>query len=485
MTQPYPYISLSDWSDTIVLSSGTNVPGDFTIVRGTWSPKVATLRTNQSGGQGAYQDVLEEMEINITGSSVDNLYTNINRLITMLERARKATNGESIIPSGPVLFTYIPQGSTSNIPLQTYVLGPPPGESGVELPPNWVEVGMTRFAMRCRLRFMRRGRWIRPAPAFGYRNAVTYQASSVEPITTVHQVAFPEPQSIFAPASIAIQIVLSTSSPFVPAGYLCYSSRYPTVVIDAENTNAGSNFSVVSESSTFARNGAILRYTPTSSSLVTSNWINNGGLTPLNALRKTPIAVIAAVRTNNSSRQYWLRIDLRDTNNRPISTDLQPIPQGSTLPQLVRMGIIVSSTYISPFIRFSCQVNDASGSPTLDIDYIAFVPLANRASRIIQHDREDITIFTTGEQCLVARYNELSMIPVEFGFSGSPNEVNQGYLSYYDAADVDVWFPTQSSFLYATWLATSGTYWRFASSSTSLANTKLHVTRDFAYLSPQ
>lgn len=488
MTQPYPYIALttSSGTDTIVLSSGTNTPGDYTIVRRAWAPKVATLRESLVGGQGSYNDVIEEMEINVRGATANDLYMNVNRLISMLERAKRFVE-QNGVGGEAIQLRYAAQGSaitSTGAPLHALVLGPPPGESGLELPPNWLDSGVTSTALRCRLRFVRRGRLVLPYTVAPVPEAEIYQISQFAANGRVHRVVFPSPQTVFVPIKIGIEGRTSITQTIIPGGYFCYSSFYQLYVLPAAiSSNHPSQFTLVPEN--FTLTGVILRYTPTNTNLVYSAIMTHGNEPPIQS--RIPYAVLVAVRTNNPNRQFWLRIQVIDsTGQRYYQTHLVAIPRGLSTPQIIRAGILMVSDTLdapNPRISIGCQVNDASGSPSLDINYVALIPIVNRSARVIQH--EDVlvqTIQSPSPFYIVAENADWRNVSPRFGVGTTFSPTYS--MTYYDAIDVEGWFPQQNTSVYATWLATSGPYWHYVIDN-SVVQTRLVMYRSFGFLGPQ
>ncbi len=473
------YLALTDPTTTIVLSTGTSSPGNYAIVRRQWGPATAGYRRAHVGQ--TYHDVIEELDINVYGATPADIYQRIQALIAFLARAQRSMHEPALSPS---LVHYVPQGSgiaTLTKPLVSRVLGPPPGESGVTLPPNWSDIALTGAAVEVRLRFMRRGRWLYPHThdplSAQFRQAIT----TPFPNGNVALVTYPASNR---PTLTPIELyfnVLHGSGLNVPAGYFCYSTFYPLFKFEGEHGAVVSPFSVVTDTAAFASNNQVLRATLAT----TTPQVSVGERSITVDLPQVPYAVLAVVRPNRADRQFWLRFGLITQSNSIGRTDMVAVPR-TTSPVVVPLGILPAlfSPSGSPLItvELTVQVNDGSGSPTptLDIDYCVIVPAANRGSRIIRHDVVPATTIADPQIAVINREWEFPT-PL-FGIGSSAGVTTAGV--YYDAIDIEGWITDPSPHVRAIWIAPSGPNWRYAVGG-NVVNMQFIVYRSFAYISPE
>lgn len=486
MTQPLPYLAIGDDIDTIVLSSGTTTPSDFTLNRRFWAPAVTARRPSRLGGQGSYEDVIEEIDLNVRGASTPaQLYANIERLNQLLDRAQQWLTHPF---SNPVTMFYAPQGSTVTFvsgPLRAIVLGRVPGDSPIALPPTFTEAGMTNIVAKLRLRFVRRGR-------FGFRQVDTASlgnigTSSAAANPTVHTATFSAGNTrTYTPAKININVQQPNTMATIGAGVIVTTSgtssaNYPPDIEEAEGSSPGTGYSVVADGANNARGGNVLRFTPTTTAQFTSNWLttvtmpnNPGG----------PTAVLLAVRNNSASRTFWLRVEIRDPADNIVATPMIQVPAG-TSPQILRMGIVTLLNAPSRgggigVARVVCQADSTSGSPTLDIDYICTVPLFDSTCRVIQHDAMASGSVANPSLCVV--YEEVLFRYPRIGGHPFASSIAVTYpASYFDTIDIE----TYGDRINVAWLATRANYWRYSNLAGTVVNTQLLATRAVSYLGPQ
>lgn len=487
MTQPYPYLVLADDIDTITLSSGTGTPGDITLQRRAYSPPISGRRPSRLGGQGPYEDVVEELDINIRSTTVAGIYAYIERINQMIDRADQWMKHPFL---QPVTWYYAPQGSTislsASITLRAIVLGRAPGDrAAITLPPNFTESGTTNYLGKVRLRFLRRSplafRQIDSSSLGNYGSTSTAANPTVHTITMSGGLA-----RTMAPMSINVEVGQPNTMSTIGAGILVMTSatnsaNYAPNIEEAEGSSPGTGYSVVADSANNARGGNVLRYTPAGTTAVASNWLTTVNMF---AIPPGPSAIILAVRNNTASRTFWLRVEIRDGGDNIVATPMVQVPAG-TSPQLIRMGIVTLTN--APYrgagvgvARVVCQVDSTSGSPTLDIDYICTVPLFDETCRVIQHDA--VASGSVNNPCLVILNEPVTERVPRFGGYTSFSSINVTYPgTAYDALDLQ----TLGDRVNIAWLATSGTSWRYINLSGTVVNTRASALRSMAYMGPQ
>ena len=95
--QTYPYLVITDGTTTVTLLDGSNGATNFPLKRDGWAPAIAGLRTSPLAGQTPYEDVTEQMLIEINGSTAANALANLVTLRKLLawKRSRDAASTSS------------------------------------------------------------------------------------------------------------------------------------------------------------------------------------------------------------------------------------------------------------------------------------------------------------------------------------------------------------------------------------------------------
>lgn len=158
------------------------------------------------------------------------------------------------------------------------------------------------------------------------------------------------------------------------AGFIAVGNRANSITVMAAEQLAvlwGAGFTSVSDTSAYARNNSVLRYTP-------SNTVERGGeISSSGAGRR--FAVFANVRNNSSSTTFSLRVYVQRPDateyNMPVEIASQP-----NRPQWVSLGEIACTPPTS--IGLGIQASAASG--TLDIDTIVYVNLDDGMSYVVR-----------------------------------------------------------------------------------------------------
>src|SRR3990170_3534484 len=90
------YLVITDGTTTVTIADGAGGATNYKFAYGTWAPAVAPLRRSQLGGRGPYGDVIEEMQLHITGSTVPNALANLATLAQLLDQAERWSRGENV-----------------------------------------------------------------------------------------------------------------------------------------------------------------------------------------------------------------------------------------------------------------------------------------------------------------------------------------------------------------------------------------------------
>lgn len=473
MTQPFPYVAINGTAGTVTFAAGTATPGDYSLERKYWSPAIAHLRPTQIGGQGRYSEVIEELEINITGSTVAAAYANLALLNRLLDEAERWTANDS--NAGVVTFRYSPQGSTTSSTaafLRAVILGRAPGDTSrapVELPPDFNETGMTRFTLAVRLRFWRRGRWLLPDATETTGTSVTVGNTSViNPVGSL---------STVSPLNVAITGFDPATMPTISGGFLAMASRdslstMEPLISQPMSTATAAGYTAFNDSGNRPIGGTnVLRYTPTGTAAATS-----GTISPFSITESAPTAVLAVVRNNSATRTFQIRANLTGRGI-TVSTPYAVVDTSSQQPRIIRLGIVKHPAEWGS-LSITCLVDSTTGSPTLDIDYLVLLSIRDETCRLIEHSSASISGFTSPIRLRVIN-SELIRLPQMY-VQDSSVSVNLAYLTYYDAIDAQ----TRDNQIYVQWHATRAQYWRFTNNAGTVLTYQAIAQRTPAYLGP-
>lgn len=455
----YPYLVMTDGTDTVTFANGLGTTTNWPLVRGQWGPRITGIRTSPLGGRGPYADVVEDVSCNIRNTTGELVYSNLDTLVRLLDKAERWWLRNELI--SPVILKYVPQGSTIHsiaTPMQAIVLGRAGSDelNGVGLPQNANDAGMIFEIRGVKVLCLRRGAWT------GTTDTPTATASAANP--TVHTKAFAATHPINSPMDLTIAGFDRTATPIIKGGYLCVGSNVNDIQFNQGSLVAG--YTSVADAANLAKFGTIVRYTPTVTTPVASG---SGALTAISG----QVAVIAVVRNNSATTSFQMRADLYGQGGN-ISTPYVTIDTSSLLPRMILLGTVNGTTLSS--VGFTVQASAASG--TLDINYLLVVNLRDETCAIIATDDVNVSLISSGAVTLNFAFNPNSdQNPRVFanGTGGNAAVVYRGAMPLL-ATGLN---------MYALWTATNSNYWVF----TNVSNAALPITmlpvRYRSYLSPQ
>lgn len=419
-----PYLEITDTITSImIMNPAFTTPAqiatlNYKLAYSGWSPKIATRSKNPFGLP--YQPVLEEMTIDIRGSTAEICYQKLQALNTLLDQGERWYNNEIV---APVFVRYQPKGSNLATYLKDMVIGGFADDSNadlVTLPDNFNITGEINYLKSVRVRFWRRlGLWISAT------ETVTVAAKTIE--TTYVPAAW----SVASPQLSPIDIGFAISGTLKgvtehPTGLIIVAQRteYITLYEGAAGVTSLSLSGTVDTADTAAQatNGRIGRVALTTidTTVIAAGTGANMGDTEYNAVYlscriSADINVIAHLEISFNSA-FVTDITLADVT----------ITYNGGLPQIVFAGIFptdnVNYTRITMFIR------SASGTPNFDIDELVVVGV-NRATSILT--LPDITalggagVNQVVQGRLLTRPNALvgfpaAGAPIKYSYFGSP-----------------------------------------------------------------
>jgi hypothetical protein len=136
----------------IDIAAGEN----YALTRNGWSPKVATRRESVIGNQSPFNDVVEEMVINIYGADVDEVLEKVTELNDLLDNSERWARGDI---TSPVTLEYLPKGSEAVGVYKAEIKGAAGTNNLLELKPEY-NIDLRLYTIQdVRLRFVRSGDW--------------------------------------------------------------------------------------------------------------------------------------------------------------------------------------------------------------------------------------------------------------------------------------------------------------------------------------
>lgn len=469
--QPYPYIAISDGTTTVVFADGANGSTSYPIVRGGWAPQIPPLRASQLGGRGVYEEVVEEVDLQILGASAAAAMASLATLNGLLDQAERFWRfGEGV---SPVVFQYAPQGSTiasSAAPYQALILGRAPGDesrSPIILPSSFTDVGMIRAILGVKLRFWRRG------PLIGQDAANTSGSGSNPAKLTA---TFAASAAASSPAKVDLGGFATTTVPSFPASYLLIAPSAAAISIIDPTSWTGADYSAVNDSTHKPYNGTnALRY---GGSKINIGQTAGTGVDAAftNAKR---VQFLAVVRNNSPTTTFQIRANLV-AGGATYPTAYQTIDTSSSNPQIVNLGLAVAPIAAS---GFSITIASSSGdsAQTLDISHLIALNVTDERARAIPLDALTVSLsagsytVTIDDQILTA---EAPLVKL----AGASSSLQ--LLGYH----ADAMLATSGTTMTAVWLAVGGftaNRWRFTNASDTILTNTLTATRHTAYLTPQ
>jgi hypothetical protein len=279
-------IRLSDGVTTLDLNDKVN----YRFRYGSWPPQVPIKRTSLLGGRSLYDDVDEEMHIDVLGISSANALANLASLYNLLDQARRWNDDENV---NVVAITYKPDGSSITSGIQGVVLGTT-DESPLSLSPQFNDVSFLYEIQDVVVKFKRRSLWESTAST-EIQTSSFLSSGDVCEVTFAASLNTPVPArfSFITGSSIGtgLSAVASTSMLMLFA-----KSASKLVVIEAEAL-VQAPFTSVADAANKAR-GNVLRY------VVPDVFEKNTNISSLSSMSSKKVAVYVTLRTNNPAASY-------------------------------------------------------------------------------------------------------------------------------------------------------------------------------------
>jgi hypothetical protein len=464
-----PYLHLTDGTTDLNLLDTTN----YSVVRGTWAPTIAPRRRSRLGGL-VYEDVVEEIELIVRGSTAAVALSNLAALHALLDQAERWYAGEKV---GAVTVRYQPHGSTLADPLRALVLGRPGDDSTLALPPTMNDVGMLFEISGVLLRFVRRGQWLLPAEAAA--GAATTHSMPFEGSRAFGTTHLPS-----SPLNVRLGGFTATSTPVIPESFMLVSTDADRIHLLSSDTATATDFTTYSGGATAANfaGAGVLRYTAAGTSRMTSGAMAiSSGFSD----EARVVGVIATVRSTSGTTNWTVSATLSGKGVSVETPDYIIPDDFGFLPKVVFLGTVVSER--ANFTSLVLNVTSDDGNGALDFDIVKLIALDDEYTRVLALDSMTLTgAFASGATAVeltVSARADANRTPFVGMYAPSTGEFV--HASYRGDARLAITGTT----VYVSWLATGGTVadsWLFTdASSVVVSGQAVDVTRQAAYLSPQ
>lgn len=366
-----------------ISDNGTTI--DFLDSSGTyrvtnWIPAVASRRLGELNHGQPFEDVVEEMTIDIRGS---NPAASLRTLQRLMDRALRWSRGAPTYIHKPgwaypdadslvaaVYLQFTPDGSS--ISVAAAITGPPgPGEPMVELPPGFMLSPATKHIEGVVLRFKRRGLWMRQA----VQNTGTTDAGASGTPLTLNFGVTPAAESPYT-----LEIDAPTNIRDMDNSYILVSEQYGLARFQAEELTA-TGFTSVADGN-LSEDTNVLRYTPTSTNVATSGDESV-------VIAGNRFAVFVSYR-NNGTRSYRVRAAAKRHSFFPTdenyTTPWFNVAAGASTPQWALLGTLTLSDPLwvgSTAAHFLLQVEASATGSSIDFDAVVVLGLDSPAAAVI------------------------------------------------------------------------------------------------------
>lgn len=361
MALNYTSIVITNGITAIDLQDGAN----YSLVAGGWSPKIAKLRTVQLGNQSPYEDVVEELTIDVFDSSPSVTLARIETVFQLINQARQWSLGDDV---SPVEIRVDPQGNTFG-PWRALIL-----DGEIVMPNNWADKLVTGSVDNVIVRLKRRGIWLRDQYT---SNSVGGSAATKRTPVIGSSVPSYSPASVIVTGARWEDATLYTV--WKPGYWVLSQTSNNIAILNAETYVNGTNAAVVSNG--FAVNGQIARLTGAASIYVPVSGFNTSA---------KRVAVFASIRNVNALHQMEFRKAFNSTSVAfdrhyfyPDNDLLVPYKDNVTFVGVFDWTPGISHLYLGMPPSF--------GGETLDIDYFCLVNVSDPGTFIIRLDMPTIS----------------------------------------------------------------------------------------------
>lgn len=455
-------IYLSDGTTTLQLNDQTN----YSLQRGGWSPSVASRRKSLLGGQGVYEDVAEDITLDVLGSTAAVTMTNVQSLQTLLDQADRWHRGENV---AAVYLVYKPDGSTSSSNFTTVLTGQDGDTPMMDLPSDYNDVGYLKRIFGVRIHFKRRALW---TTSIERTSSSFASCGEVVEATFTNTLKTPSPvRAVFWNNSS-----LTGSQPSIML-FAKNSSAFYVTNASALTSGSWNDYNTAADTANKSRSGTILRYTPT-----TTSEMSTLGLS-VSTFAAKRFAVFAMVRNNSATTTFYTRmvVSWGSTTANVATGPTITIDTSNTRPRALFLGYISVPASIS---RINLYTKASAASGTLDFDVVYLMDVDDETSSAV-------AIFET------PNINNGAASLCEYGVDNSSLTVLNPIVGWHSSGVADstlanplsyqgdTFLTSKSNKIAGVWLCPNGVYWRAVDTVPNVVGFSLRASRLAAYLIPQ
>lgn len=468
-TEPYLEITDTVTSCKIMDNTLTTVAQKrvmpYRLSYDTWAPKIAQRNKGPFGLP--YLPVLEEMIIDVCGSTAADAMTKLQTLNTLIDQGERWFNNEIVLP---VFIRYQPKGSTKTTYMKDVIIGRGMGDQSdlMGLSSNFNIVGENYWITGIRVKFWR-------------RNGVWLCESEAQSVSTVAQ---PGPITVtwsdFAPvlSPIDIQIGPNVDAAGDVDGFLVvtHDNRYLSFIAGTALTSSSTG-TATADASKLPTNTNVMRFTV---SLANPDF----GVADISAAAMKEceyVAVYVKVRNNSSTVDCYMWLELGGVSAQPTPETQEVKIARSSGTIAVFLGIFPTRgrDFVADEILIRMRV--LSGSITIDIDEVMVVGI-NRSTNVLAYSS------TLGVLGASSGNYILSRLLVEpqgiLGYGAPPNDLPMGYTGSIYCFTGSNGTVKKTSMAY--FFTEDANYWNASINSHASKQTiNTTVTRYKAYLTPE
>lgn len=367
MATTVPYLEITDATTSVkIMDSSATTPAlvaamNYRLSYGGWSPKIA--QRNKSPFGLPYLAVVEEMTIDIKGSTPDQVLNKLQTLNALLDQGERWYNNEIV---APVFLRYQLKGSALSTYLKDTIIGGyANGQSAemVTVPNDFNVLGEIYFLKGVQLKFWRRiGTWLGESES---------QSLSNQSQRSIMQHTWTSAAPTLSPLDLKIYVDTAPgSSPQSGFVIVTHDETYLSFVngetlggaatADAANNSVGGNVGRFTCSTTQQEGFK---------ELFTENFY-----------QCEYVAVYATVRNNSATDDVYLQANVNFTNYPILAPEIKIDKSASPVPQAVFLGVFPTGGR-QPF-HVGIYYRSLAGTPTVDVDQMLVVGI-NRATNII------------------------------------------------------------------------------------------------------
>lgn len=371
---------ITDGTTTVNLIWDNRTNPNYLLSRDGWAPAVAPLSLSDLGGGGTYDPVDEEIELYVCGVSESNVLANLDALNTLLDQAERFWRLNQVVSA--VKLYFMPNGGASV--LSCLIRGRAKGDesAGLSLDVHALK-GISEFAVKVRVRLARNGLLL--------ANSETATTSSVS-IGDLYTRTMPSTVAHHSPMDVKFSgFGDHDDDPMVlPDMYFLFGPGSTSFAIQEAEAMTATGYTSRADGNN-CRGAAVLRYTPTGTTLVPS------GQSSAITMPGRVLAFFATLRNDSASASFDINIAL-PTAGGTLRTTPVTIDTSSQNPRAVALGIVVlPSASLTTAFFVEIAASSATGPPHLDIDVIYVLCMDDESSSVVVVPSQTIGTGTTAD----------------------------------------------------------------------------------------